>query len=113
MRGTRDGVACLAGVQRTVDDLPLRRQRGRRGVHRGRPGPGRGEDAVHRLVRDLHHAGDETNAAAARTWLVQELRADAAGGRRFAAMSTNTGNATAFGIDPVHVFGFWDWVGGR
>ena len=54
-----------------------------------------------------------TNAAAARTWLVQALGADAVVGRHFAAVSTNIGDATAFGIDPAHIFGFWDWVGGR
>ena len=54
-----------------------------------------------------------TNAAAARTWLVQALGADAAVGRHFAAVSTNIGDATAFGIDPARIFGFWDWVGGR
>jgi glucose-6-phosphate isomerase len=54
-----------------------------------------------------------TNAAAARTWLVQKLGAEAAVARHFAAVSTNLPGVTAFGIDPTNTFGFWDWVGGR
>lgn len=54
-----------------------------------------------------------TNAAAARTWLQQRLGPDAAVAKHFAAVSTNIGAATKFGIDPAHIFGFWDWVGGR
>ena len=54
-----------------------------------------------------------TNAAAARTWLLQRLGPDAAVARHFAAVSTNIEAATKFGIDPAHIFGFWDWVGGR
>ena len=29
------------------------------------------------------------------------------------ACSANVEGATAFGINPDNVFGFWDWVGGR
>jgi glucose-6-phosphate isomerase len=54
-----------------------------------------------------------TNAAAARTWLQQQLGPDAAVAKHFAAVSTNIEAATKFGIDPAHIFGFWDWVGGR
>ena len=54
-----------------------------------------------------------TNAAAARRWLVQKLGADVAVARHVAAVSTNIQAATEFGIDPGHIFGFWDWVGGR
>jgi glucose-6-phosphate isomerase len=54
-----------------------------------------------------------TNAATARTWLVQKLGSEAAVGKHFAAVSTNIGGATEFGIDPANIFGFWDWVGGR
>jgi glucose-6-phosphate isomerase len=54
-----------------------------------------------------------TNAAAARTWLLQRLGPDAVVAKHFAAVSTNIEAATKFGIDPVHIFGFWDWVGGR
>ncbi len=28
-------------------------------------------------------------------------------------MSTNADKVSAFGIDTVNMFGFWDWVGGR
>ena len=54
-----------------------------------------------------------TNAAAARTWLQQRLGPDTAVAKHFAAVSTNIAAATKFGIDPAHIFGFWDWVGGR
>ncbi len=54
-----------------------------------------------------------TNAEAARTWLQQKLGQDAAVAKHFAAVSTNIEAATKFGIDPAHIFGFWDWVGGR
>jgi glucose-6-phosphate isomerase len=54
-----------------------------------------------------------TNAAAARTWLQRQLGPDAAVAKHFAAVSTNIEAATKFGIDPAHIFGFWDWVGGR
>ncbi|MEO9188586.1 MAG: glucose-6-phosphate isomerase, partial [Acetobacteraceae bacterium] len=54
-----------------------------------------------------------TNAAAARMWLLQKLGPDAAVAKHFAAVSTNIEAATKFGIDPRHIFGFWDWVGGR
>ncbi len=54
-----------------------------------------------------------TNAAAARTWLLQKLGPDAAVAKHFAAVSTNIEAATRFGVDPGHIFGFWDWVGGR
>ena len=52
----RNGLSRAAPVQRPVDDVPLRRQCRWRGFHRGDAGPGRGGDAVHRLVQDLHHA---------------------------------------------------------
>jgi glucose-6-phosphate isomerase len=33
--------------------------------------------------------------------------------KHFVALSTNTSAVTAFGIDSVNMFKFWDWVGGR
>ena len=54
-----------------------------------------------------------TNAATARTWLVQKLGSDIAVAKHFAAVSTNIPGVTKFGIEPVNTFGFWDWVGGR
>jgi glucose-6-phosphate isomerase len=54
-----------------------------------------------------------TNARSARRWLVERLRDDKAVARHFVAMSTNTEQVAAFGIDPANMFGFWDWVGGR
>jgi glucose-6-phosphate isomerase len=52
------------------------------------------------------------NARAARSWVVAAL-GEAAVERHFVAVSTNAEEVTAFGIDPAHMFGFWDWVGGR
>ncbi len=52
------------------------------------------------------------NARAARAWCVAALGEDAVA-RHFVAVSTNTSGVRAFGIDPDHMFGFWDWVGGR
>jgi glucose-6-phosphate isomerase len=54
-----------------------------------------------------------TNARSARTWLVSRLGDEAAVGRHFVAISTNTKAVAGFGIDPANMFGFWDWVGGR
>ncbi len=51
-----------------------------------------------------------TNAETARGWMT------AGGGdprAQFAAVSTALDRTSAFGIDPAHVFGFGDWVGGR
>lgn len=51
-----------------------------------------------------------TNARTARAWILDQ------GGdpkRQFAALSTAQDRTEAFGIDPAHVFGFEDWVGGR
>jgi glucose-6-phosphate isomerase len=55
-----------------------------------------------------------TNAATARDWLLEHTGGDrAAIARHFVAVSTNTEGVTEFGIDPEHMFEFWDWVGGR
>ena len=51
-----------------------------------------------------------TNARTARAWMLDH------GGdpkQQFAALSTAQDKTAAFGIDPAHVFGFSDWVGGR
>lgn len=53
------------------------------------------------------------NAQAARRWLLKTLKDKAAVARHFVAVSTNRAEVEKFGIDPKHMFGFWDWVGGR
>ena len=53
-----------------------------------------------------------TNATSARTWLVERLGAHAVA-KHFVAVSTNASKVEAFGIDPVNMFVFWDFVGGR
>jgi glucose-6-phosphate isomerase len=53
-----------------------------------------------------------TNAHSAHAWLTQAL-GDEAVADHFVAISTNPDAAVAFGINPEHIFEFWDWVGGR
>ncbi|TXT35309.1 MAG: glucose-6-phosphate isomerase [Comamonadaceae bacterium] len=50
-----------------------------------------------------------TNAHSAKAWFEAQGGTDIA--RHFAALTTNVGAASAFGISTT--FGFWDWVGGR
>jgi glucose-6-phosphate isomerase len=54
-----------------------------------------------------------TNAASARSWLVERLGDESAVAKHFVAVSTNTEKVAAFGIDVANMFQFWDWVGGR
>src|SRR5277367_1086206 len=54
----------------------------------------------------------QSNANAARAWLVGALGEKAAGSQ-FAAVSTNAPAMDAFGIAADHRFTMWDWVGGR
>ena len=55
-----------------------------------------------------------TNARAARDWLVASAGGDgSAVAAHFVAVSTARERVIEFGIDPEHMFGFWDWVGGR
>jgi len=54
-----------------------------------------------------------TNAKSARQWLVERLGAEDAVAKHFVALSTNRDAVAEFGIDPVNMFEFWDWVGGR
>ncbi|HMM48021.1 MAG TPA: glucose-6-phosphate isomerase, partial [Miltoncostaeaceae bacterium] len=54
------------------------------------------------------------NARAVREWLIAGTGGDpAAVAHHFVAVSTNAAEGAAFGIDPVNMFEFWDWVGGR
>ena len=52
------------------------------------------------------------NARALRDWLTNSL-GETAVRQHMVAVSTNLPAVAAFGIDPDHAFGFWDWVGGR
>ncbi len=54
-----------------------------------------------------------TNAHAARGWFLEHAQSESHIARHFVAVSTNRDAVTAFGIDPAHMFEFWDWVGGR
>lgn len=53
------------------------------------------------------------NAHSAKSWLLKTLGDPAAVAKHFVALSTNTDEVSAFGIDPQNMFEFWDWVGGR
>ncbi len=53
-----------------------------------------------------------TNAHTARSWFLEKGK-DADIAKHFVAVSTNVTAVEQFGIDPAHVFEFWDWVGGR
>ncbi len=53
------------------------------------------------------------NAHTARDWLIEKLGDESAVAKHFVAVSTATEKVTEFGIDPVNMFEFWDWVGGR
>lgn len=56
-----------------------------------------------------------TNAVTAKHWFLESsdsaTESDIA--KHFVAVSTNEKKVKAFGINPVNMFRFWDWVGGR
>lgn len=54
-----------------------------------------------------------SNAQAARSWCIKALGEEKAVARHFVAVSTHADEVKKFGIDTAHMFGFWDWVGGR
>lgn len=53
-----------------------------------------------------------TNATTARKWLTHHLGEEAVS-QHFLAVTANTNQALAFGIDPANCLEMWDWVGGR
>lgn len=54
-----------------------------------------------------------TNAETAKNWFLNSARDAEHIKKHFVALSTNRQGVEAFGIDPVNMFRFWDWVGGR
>ena len=54
-----------------------------------------------------------TNAQTARSWFLEAAQDESEVAKHFVAISTNEAKVKAFGIAPEHMFGFWDWVGGR
>ncbi|PSW00461.1 glucose-6-phosphate isomerase [Photobacterium lipolyticum] len=54
-----------------------------------------------------------TNAHSARDWFLATAVDQAHVAKHFAALSTNAGSVSEFGIDTDNMFEFWDWVGGR
>ncbi|KAI8388014.1 glucose-6-phosphate isomerase [Radiomyces spectabilis] len=54
-----------------------------------------------------------TNATSAKEWFLQQAKDVKHVAKHFVALSTNTKEVTAFGIDSKNMFKFWDWVGGR
>ena len=53
------------------------------------------------------------NAHTARSIFLDATHNDEHIKKHFVAISTNKPEVEAFGIDPVNMFEFWDWVGGR
>ena len=94
-------------------DAPLRLQRRRHRLRRGHARPGPGRDALHRLLQDLHHAGDARQRARGAGLGLRALRDAKAVAQHFVAVSTNAAEVAKFGIDTANMFEFWDWVGGR
>ncbi|MES2828702.1 MAG: glucose-6-phosphate isomerase [Bacteroidota bacterium] len=54
-----------------------------------------------------------TNANTARSWFLEKGAKKEDIAKHFAALSTNSKDVAAFGIDTENMFEFWDWVGGR
>ncbi len=54
-----------------------------------------------------------SNAHTARDWFLASAEDEDAVAKHFVALSTNTEQVTAFGIDTANMFEFWNWVGGR
>jgi len=54
-----------------------------------------------------------TNAETAKDWFLKSAKDKSAIRKHFVAISTNKEKVEKFGIDPVNMFEFWDWVGGR
>ncbi|MEB8433460.1 glucose-6-phosphate isomerase [Cocleimonas sp. KMM 6892] len=56
-----------------------------------------------------------TNANTAKKWFLEGAGRVTEGdiSKHFVAVSTNEKEVEKFGIDPVNMFRFWDWVGGR
>ena len=111
--GPGDGLRGAPALQRSRPDFPVRLQRRRHRFRRGDSGPRSGRNAVHRLLQDIHDAGndDQCPDRARGRWTGSAETAAVA--KHFVAVSTNAEEVAKFGIDTANMFGFWDWVGGR
>jgi glucose-6-phosphate isomerase len=54
-----------------------------------------------------------TNAESAKKWFLETAKDPKTVAKHFVALSTNSKEVSAFGIDTKNMFEFWDWVGGR
>ncbi|MFO7559123.1 MAG: glucose-6-phosphate isomerase [Desulfobacterales bacterium] len=54
-----------------------------------------------------------TNAQTAKKWFLNRAKDSGFIAKHFVAISTNREEVIKFGIDPVNMFRFWDYVGGR
>jgi glucose-6-phosphate isomerase len=54
-----------------------------------------------------------TNANTARQWLCEHGATESELTQHFVAVTAKPALAIKFGVDPEHIFEFWDWVGGR
>ena len=84
----RDGLRGAPPLQRALDDLPVRLERRRHRLRRSDARPRPGGDALHRLVQDLHDAGDDDQRAE-RPRLAAR-RASAATSRRWRSTSSRS-----------------------
>ena len=109
-----DGLRGAAALQPARPDVPVRLQRRRHRLRRGDPRSRPGGDAVHRLLEDVHHAGDDDQRAhraglgAGRAWATRRPSPSTSSRSR-----PTPRRSREFGIDTANMFGFWDWVGGR
>ena len=110
-----DGLRGPATLQPPRHDVPVRLQRRLDRLRRGDPRPRRRRDAVHRLVEDLHDAGDDDQRAFRSRMGARGVRRRRVGDRRSTSWRSRRTprGSSEFGIDTANMFGFWDWVGGR
>ena len=105
----------LRHYSRARPDLPLRVERRRHRLRRGRRATSiRPRRCSSSPPRPSPRSETMTNARTARAWVLGGARRRrAAIAKHFVAVSTNAAEVAKFGIDTANMFGFWDWVGGR
>lgn len=68
------------------------------------------------VSKTFNTAETMANAEVARSWVIDAMDSQPVSEvvkRHFIAVSTNLEAVADFGIEPVNMFEFWDWVGGR
>ena len=72
-----------------------------------------GRDAVHHLVQDVQHPGDDDQRALGAGLGHRPARRRGRGRQALRRGVHQRRRVAKFGIDTANMFGFWDWVGGR